>query len=200
MSYLTMQRTLVGLLLILPACHQPREMAPQVPLAGIDGKYTFTISNPQVKVEGTFLVAYSEVHLLTPRRCVPIDGPKSSEGMRAAWFECWGASQKSPEPSLRLRFSEIDPINQSRWYARMRVQDTVVRCTRYEATGDCVSILRARGMKWVDRNGSITVVRGFPPAVDTGTTAPSGGTRPLRVKCDTSATTSCSKSGGEGRP
>ena len=193
-----MQRTWLGLLLILPACHQPREMAPQVPLAGIDGKYTFSIANAWLKMEGQLLVAYSQAHVLAPRRCVPIDGPKSSDEMRSSWFECWGATSSS-EPSLRLRFSEIDPINRSRWYARMRVQDTVVRCTRYESNGGCVSILRARGMKWVDRNGSITVVRGFPAAVDTGTAAPSGGTRRLRAKCDTSATVSCAN-GGEGQP
>jgi hypothetical protein len=193
-----MQRMFLGLLAILPACHQPREMAPQIPLEGIDGKYTFTVNSHQVKVEGTFLVAYSQVHVLTPRNCVPIDGPKSSDGMRAAWFECWGANQKRPEPSLRLRFSEIDPIDQSRWYARMRVQDTVVRCTRYQASGDCVEILRARGMKTVDRNGSITVVRGFPAAIDTGTTEPSGAIKRLRARCDTTArSASCTKSRGE---
>ena len=188
MRDLTMRGTFLLLLALVPACHQPREMAPQVPLAGIDGKYTFTINNPPLKVEGTFLVAYSEVHLLTPSNCKPIEGPKSSDAMRAAWFECWGANQKRPEPFLRLRFSEIDPINQSRWYARMRVQDTVLRCTRYQTTGDCVELLRARGMKTVDRNGSITVIRGFPAAVDTGNAEPSGGAKRLRARCDTSAT------------
>lgn len=189
-----MRRALSLLLAVIPACHQPREMAPQVPLAGIDGKYTFTINTPRVSMEGTFLVAYSQVHLLTPRRCLPIEGPKSSSEMRAAWFECWGANHKRSEPSLRLRFSEIDPINHSRWYARMRVQDTVIRCTQYTG-GDCTQILRARGMKTVDLNGSITVLRGFPAALDTSRTPDPNGTRPLRVRCDTSATsTSCAKS------
>ena len=177
-----MKRLLPGLLAIIPACHQPREMAPQVPLAGIDGKYTFTINTAQLKMEGTFLVAYSEVHVLTPRNCVPIEGPRASDAMRAAWFECWGGGAES---SLRLRFSEVDPVNQSRWYARMRVQDTVVRCTRYQASGDCVEALRARGMKTVDRNGSITVVRGLPVVPDTGRADPPAGRKPLRVRCDT---------------
>lgn len=195
-----MQRTLIGLLAILPACHQPREMAPQVPLVGIDGNYTFTISNAWLQMEGQFLVAYSQVHVLAPRSCVPIDGPKASDEMRASWFECWGGKSRS-ESSLRLRFSEIDPIRQSRWYARMRVQDTVIRCTRYQSNGDCVEILRARGMKWSDRNGSITVVRGFPAAPDTGATMPSRDVKRLRAKCDTGVTSvSCTKSRGEDRP
>ena len=194
-----MQRALFGLLAILPACHQPREMAPQTPLAGIDGKYTFTISNAWFRMEGQLLIAYSQAHVLAPRSCVPIEGPKSSEEMRASWFECRGSGSRS-ESSLRLRFSEVDPIRQSRWYARMHVQDTVVRCTSYQSTGDCVSILRARGMKWVDRNGSITVVRGFPAAPDTGTATPSGDIKRLRARCDTSATSaSCTKSRGEGQ-
>lgn len=195
-----MRRVFPLLLALIPACHQPREMAPQIPLAGIDGKYTFTINTQRVRMEGTFLVAYSEVHLLTPRNCVPIEGPKSSAEMRAAWFECWGANQKRPEPSLRLRFSEIDPINHSRWYARMRVQDTVVRCTQYTG-GDCTAILRARGMKTVDLNGSITVLRGFPAALDTSRTRDPNDTRPLRARCDTSATSApCGKSPGGVKP
>ena len=109
-----MQRALFGLLAILPACHQPREMAPQVPLGGIDGKYTFTISNAWLKMEGQLLIAYSQAHVLAPRSCVPIEGPKSSEEMRASWFECRGSTSRS-ESSLRLRFSEVDPIRLSRW-------------------------------------------------------------------------------------
>jgi hypothetical protein len=192
-----LMRRAIPLLLpvISSACHQPREMAPQMPLAGIDGKYTFTINTQRVRMEGTFLVAYAQVHLLTPRRCLPIEGLRSSPEMRAAWFECSGANQKRPEPSLRLRFSEIDPLNQSRWYARMRVQDTVTRCTKFNTSGDCTEILRARGMKTVDLNGSITVLRGFPAALDTSRTTDPNGTRPLRVRCDTSATgASCTKS------
>lgn len=176
-------------LTILPvaACHQPRRMAPQIPLEGIDGRYTFTISTAAVKLEGRFIVVHSEAHMLEPRRCVPIEGPEASPEMRAAWFECWGSSRPS-EASLRLRISEVDPITQSRWYARMRVADTVYRCQRYTSTGDCTSLLRARGMKWVDRNGSITVVRGFPAEPDTSRALPfPRGTSPLRVRCDTSA-------------
>ena len=167
------------------ACYRPREMAPQVPLAGIDGKYSFTISNPSLKMEGQFVVAYSQVYVLAPRRCVPVDGPKSSDEMRASWFECSGNQKQRGESSLRLRISEVDPINLSRWYAHMYVPDTVSRCTRYTATGDCVELLRARGMKWVDRNGSITVVRGFPVAPDTGASTVPAGIKRLKAKCDT---------------
>ena len=168
------------------ACYRPREMAPQVPLDGIDGKYSFTISNETVKMEGKFIVAYSQVHMLEPRRCVPVDGPKSSDGLRASWFECSGGNQRQRgESSLRLRISEVDPINLSRWYAHMRVPDTVSRCTRYTASGDCVELLRARGMKWVDRNGSITVVKGFPVGSDTGRSVQPSGSQRLRARCDT---------------
>jgi len=88
-----------------------------------------------------------------------------------------------------MRISEIDPVNRSRWYARMRVQDTVVRCTRYLANGDCTEILRARGMKWVDRNGTINVVRGLPAAADTSRVPDATGIRRLRARCDTSSMT-----------
>jgi hypothetical protein len=163
-------------------------MAPEVPLPGIDGKYSFVIENPSLKMEGQFVVAYSRVYLVAPRRCVPIEGPKSSEAMRAAWFECRGAGQGArSEASLKLRISEIDPMTRSRWYARMRVQDTVIRCTRYQANGDCTEILRARGMKWVDRNGTINVTRGLPVAPDTSRAPDAAGTRRSRARCDTSA-------------
>jgi hypothetical protein len=175
-------------LVLAMACHRPREMAPQIPLEGIDGKYTFTISNP-FKMEGQFLVAYSRVYLITPKRCVPIEGPRASDEMRAAWFECNARGQAGPgDASLRLRISEIDPVNHSRWYQRTTVMDTVLRCTRYQASGDCVELLRARGRKWVDRNGSMTVERGWPARADTGRTPDPSGRGQLRVRCDTSAT------------
>lgn len=181
-----------GLLLMVLAssiaCHQPREMAPQIPLAGIDGKYSFTIDNPSLKMEGQFVVAYSQAYLLAPRQCVPIEGPKSSEEMRAAWFECWGAGpHKRSEASLKLRISEIDPVTRSRWYARMRVQDTVIRCTRYQANGDCTEILRARGLTWVDKNGTINVTRGLPAAADTSRAPDPTGIKRSRARCDTSS-------------
>jgi hypothetical protein len=178
------------LVVLLPAmgCYRPREVVPEIPLPGIDGKYSFAITNPSVALEGRFMVVHSQVHLLAPRRCVPIEGPKSSAELRAAWFECWGAGQQARSAaSLRLRISEIDPMNRSRWYARMRVQDTVVRCTRYQANGDCTEILRARGMKWVDRNGTIAVTRGWPVPPDTGLLGEPKGNRPLRVRCDTAS-------------
>lgn len=184
------------------ACHQPRQMAPQVPLAGIDGNYTFTISSQSIKLEGQFIVAYSKAYLLSPKHCVPTEGPEASEEMRAAWYECWGQQGRSTREasSLRLRISEVDPINRSRWYARMRVPDTVVRCTRYMTTGDCTEILRARGMKWVDRNGSITVLRGFTAQPDTGRGNDPAGDRRLRIRCDTSAVTrNCERARGGAR-
>jgi hypothetical protein len=176
---------LAVLLVTGAACHRPREMAPQIPLAGIDGNYAFTISNP-FKLEGQLVVAHSRVYLIEPKRCVPIDGPKSSEEMRSSWYECVSGAQARPgEGYLRLRFSEVDLLNRSRWYARMRVPDTVLRCTRYQTTGDCVEVLRARGMKWVDRNGSITVVKGFVLQPDTGRGTILPGSKPLRTRCDT---------------
>ena len=135
------------------------------------------------------MVVHSEVYLLEPRNCVPIEGPKSSTEMKSAWFECWGGTRPS-ERSLRLRFSEIDPVNHSRWYARMRVADTVYRCTQYQTTGDCVQLLRARGMKWTDRNGSITILRGFPAEADTGRASVPSGVNPLRTRCDTGSVNS----------
>lgn len=183
-----MRGWLVVLLASAMACHRPREMAPEIPLPGLDGKYRFVIENPSVKMEGQFVVAYSQVYLLAPRHWVPVEGPKSSESMRAAWFECWGAGRSArSEASLKLRIGEIDPITRSRWYARMRVQDTAIRCTRYQANGDCTEILRARGMKWADRNGTINVTRGLPVVPDTSRAPDATGTRRSRVRCDTSA-------------
>ena len=197
MRRLTRNGLLLTLLASSMGCHRAPEMAPQIPLAGIDGTYSFTIDNPSIRMEGQFVVAYSQAYLLAPRRCVPIEGPKSSEAMRAAWFECTsGAHARPGDAFLRLRISEIDPINMSRWYARMRVQDTVIRCTRYLASGDCAEILRARGMKWVDRNGTINVVRGLPAATDTSRAPDASGIKRLRARCDTTATTgACNREG-----
>jgi hypothetical protein len=184
-------RRICGSLIVLAtvvACHRPREMAPQVPLEGIDGKYTFTIADRFVRMEGQLIVAYSEVHLLSPRNCRPIEGPKSSDELRASWFECRGGRPSSE--SLRLRFSQVDPINRSRWYARMQVADTVRRCTSYNATGDCLQLLRATGRKWVDRNGAIRVEKGFEVVPDTGGVVLPPGSKRLRVRCDTSAASS----------
>lgn len=191
MRHLTMRGLLV-VLLVSSGCHRPREMAPQIPLKDIDGKYTFNISYP-FKMEGQLVVAYSKVYLIEPARCVQIDGPRSSDEMRSAWFECAAGGQARPsEGFLRLRFSEVDLINRSRWYQRTQVSDTVLRCTSYRTTGDCTQLLRARGLKWVDRNGSITVVKGFVAKPDTGQGNNPSGVRPLRARCDTSASsTSC---------
>jgi hypothetical protein len=174
------------LLVGVAACHQPRHMAPQVPLAGIDGKYTFTIANP-FKMEGRFIITHSTAYMIEPRRCVPIEGPKSSDALRSSWFECVAGTQARPSgASLRLRISAVDPINQSRWYQRTTVLDTQARCTMYQ-NGQCVQGVRARGRKWVDRNGSITVVRGWPEQPDTSRTPEPSTPRRLRVRCDTTA-------------
>lgn len=171
------------------ACHQPRQMAPQVPLEGIDGKYTFTISNP-FKMEGQLLVAQSKAHMMSPRRCVPVEGPKSSDELRASWFECVAGPEGRPSgASLRLRFSEVDPINHSRWYQRTIVVDTVDRCRQY-LNGRCVRGTRSFRRRWADRNGSITVVRGWPASVDTSRVQEQPGRGQLRIRCDTSAVTS----------
>jgi len=74
----------------------------------------------------------------------------------------------------------------------MLVADTVNRCTKYTARGECTQLLRVRGMKWVDLYGNMTVVRGMP-APDTSRAPSPSGKRPLRARCDTSGTsTSCS--------
>ncbi len=169
------------------SCHRAPEVAPQSPLEGIDGKYSFSIDKPYLKMEGQFIVAYGEVYLLSPRHCVKIEGPKSSANLRAAWFECSGATSPSG-PSLQLRFSEIDPINHSRFFSRSRERNIVQRCTRYNTNGDCVELLRARGMEWVQRDGAITVIRGFIVKPDSGKAPAPGDPRTLRTRCDTTAT------------
>ena len=182
------------LLLSAMACHRPREMAPQVPLEGIDGKYSFTITNP-FKLEGQFLVAQSKAYMMSPRHCVPIEGPKSSDALRASWFECQGGKDTRSSASLRLRISEVDPVNQSRWYQRIAVRDIVERCTAWQ-NGTCVQGYRAvrRDPKYEDRNGTITVVRGWPVTPDTSRSEPSGRGR-LRSRCDTTASTNGCRSG-----
>jgi hypothetical protein len=140
-------------------------------------------------MDGRFVVADTQVFLHVDRACAVTDAPKSSEGMRATWFQCGGSIGGS---FIQLRISRVDPVNRSRWYARMRVADTVNRCMQYTARGDCTQLLRAYGMKWVDLYGNMTVVRGML-APDTSRAPNPSGTRPLRARCDTSATsTSCS--------
>jgi hypothetical protein len=171
----------------LIGCHRAPDIAPQIPLEGIDGKYSFSINKPPyLKMEGQFIVAYGEVHLLSPSSCRKIEGPKTSDGLRAAWFECWGGRRPS-DPSLQLRFSEIDPINRSRFFVRMRVMDTVRRCTAYNTSGDCVELLRARGMKWEQRDGAITITKGFVVKPDSGRVPNPSDPRRLRARCDTTA-------------
>lgn len=168
------------------SCHRAPDVESQIPLEGIDGKYSFSIDKPYLKMEGQFIVAYGEVHLLSPQRCVKIQGPKSSESQRAAWFECRGA-KRAGDPSLQLRFSEIDPINRSRFFSRTRELQTVRRCTLYNTNGDCVELLRARGMEWVHRDGAITVTRGFIVKPDSGRAPTPADPRRLRTRCDTTA-------------
>ena len=81
-----MKPALIGVgFVIAGACHRSREMAPQLLLEGIDGKYTFTIVQPFM-LEGRFLVSYAKAYMIEPRRCVPIEGPKSSDELRASWL------------------------------------------------------------------------------------------------------------------
>ena len=171
------------------ACHRNRQETATVPAYPLDGVYSFTIHKLPVYMEGQFVVADTQVFLHVDRSCTLTDAPRSSEGMRATWFQCGGSIGGS---FIQLRISNVDPVNRSRWYARMRVPDTVERCTQYTTSGDCTQVLRAYGMKWVDLYGNMTVVRGML-APDTSRAPNPPGTRPLRARCDTSATsTSCS--------
>jgi hypothetical protein len=175
------------LLVPVIACHRPREMAPQIPLDGIDGKYTFSIQQP-FRMEGRFLVTYAKAYMIEPRRCVPIEGPKSSDALRASWFECVAGSQGRPSgASLRLRISEVDPVNLSRWYQQTTALDTVERCTAWQ-NGRCVQGVRAvrRERTLVDRSGAITVVKGWPVPPDTSAAPNPQGRGQLRIRCDTS--------------
>jgi hypothetical protein len=82
-------------------------------------------------MSGYFVVADTQVFLDVARTCEPAVAPKASDGMRASWFDC----NRSREGSfLQLRISQIDPVNRSRWYARMRVLDSVTRCSQYTTT------------------------------------------------------------------
>lgn len=177
---------LAVLLLPAMACYRSREMASQIPLEGIDGKYTFTISQP-FKMEGRLMVSHSKAYLMEPRRCVPIEGPKASDQLRASWFECVAGSQGRPSgASLKLRISEVDPINMSRWYQRTLKLDTLGRCNRM-VFPRCRPGTMVYGQRWVDRNGAITVLRGWPVTADTSAAPDARGRGQLRARCDTSA-------------
>ena len=182
----------VSLLLItaIPgACHRNRQVTETHPSAPVEGVYSFTIHRVPVYMDGRFVVADTQVFLHVDRACTLTDAPRSSEGMRATWFQCGGSIGGS---FIQLRISSVDPVNRSRWYARMLVADTVNRCMQYTTRGDCTQLLRARGMKWVDLYGNMSVVRGMP-APDTSRAPNPRGTRPLRARCDTSGiSTSCS--------
>ena len=43
------------------------------------------------------------------------------------------------------------------------------------------------GQRWIDRNGSITVMKGWPALVDTSATPDARGRGQLRARCDTTA-------------
>jgi hypothetical protein len=164
-------------------------MAPQIPLEGLDGKYSFTIS--QLKMGGRILISHEAAYMMEPRRCVPIEGPKSSDELRASWFECVAGIKPRPSsPSLRLRISAVDPMSQSRWYQRLRVLDTLEKCTQY-LNGRCTNGYRYTQWKWGDRNGSITVERGWPVRPDTGVAPELRSRGQLRVRCDTTTKGLC---------
>jgi len=184
-----MRVSLLLLAAVAVACHRHRQDTETLPSAPVDGVYSFTINKLPVYMDGRFVVADTQVFLYVDRSCTLTDAPKSSDGMRATWFQCGGSIGGS---FIQLRISRVDPVNRSRWYARMRVPDTVERCTQYTTRGDCTQVLRAYGMKWVDLYGNMTVVRGML-APDTSRAPNPRGTRPLRARCDTSAaSTSCS--------
>lgn len=173
---------------LVPAlgCHRPREMAPQIPLEGIDGKYTFTIQQP-FKMEGRIMISHSTAYLMEPRRCVPIEGPKASAELRASWFECVAGSQGRPSgASLRLRISEVDPINRSRWYQRTLKLDTLGWCNQM-VFPRCRPGTMVYGQRWIDRNGAITMLRGWPVTADTSAAPDARGRGRLRARCDTTA-------------
>jgi hypothetical protein len=178
-----------GLLLMVlvssMACHRNRSALDAVPKYRLDGAYAFTVNGEGVYMSGYFVVADTQVFLDVARTCEPAAAPKASDGMRASWFDC---NRTREGGFLQLRISEVDPVNRSRWYARMRVPDTVTRCTQYTTTGVCTQVVRARGMKWVDRHGTMVVTRGLPGTPpDTGRSIEPTGSRRLRIRCDTSA-------------
>ena len=185
-----MRVSLLLVTMVSAACHRNRQETGMPASYPLDGVYSFTIHKLPVYMDGRFVVADTQVFLHVDRQCTLTDAPRSSEGMRATWFQCGGSIGGS---FIQLRISRVDPVNRSRWYARMRVPDTVERCTQYTTRGDCAQVMRAYGMKWVDLYGNMTVVRGML-APDTSRAPNASGTRKLRARCDTSATgTSCSR-------
>jgi hypothetical protein len=182
-----MRFMVVVLLAASVACHRNREIAVERPTAAqLEGAYSFTINSNGIFMEGRFVIADTQVFLYVDARCEFADAPESSEGMRATWFDC---NRTREGAFLQLRISQVDPVNKSRWHARRRELDTVTRCAVYTVNGDCTQVVRARGMKWVDRYGQMIVTRGMPPIgwQDERRSQPTG-SRPLRVRCDTSAT------------
>ena len=177
---------LFALCAVSMACHRSRETTTAAPDYRLDGAYSFSISKlePPIYMQGNFVVADSQVFLYADGSCEPAaNTPKASDDMRAAWFDC----RKTRDGAfLQLRVSQTDPVNKSRWHARMQVNDIVDRCMTYNTRGQCTQVLRARGMKWVDLYGTITVTRGIPdaPRDSARTTAP-GGVPRLRLRCDT---------------
>jgi hypothetical protein len=180
-----MRAMLVLLLATTVGCHRNREIAVEPPGGPVDGAYAFTLKGADVYMEGRFVIADTQVFLYTNSRCELADAPEQSGGMRATWFDC---NRTRDGAVLQLRISQVDPVNRSRWYARMRVLDVITRCNVYTVNGDCVELARARGLKWVDRYGQMIVTRGLPPIgpPDEKRLEPTG-SRPLRVRCDTSA-------------
>ena len=177
---------LVALCAVSMACHRSRESTTALPDYPLDGAYSFTISKqePPIYMQGDFVVADSQVFLYADGSCEPAaNAPKASDDMRAAWFDC----RKTRDGAfLQLRISQTDPVYKSRWHARMQVNDIVDRCTTYNTRGQCTQVLRARGMKWVDLYGTITVTRGIPDAPrDSARTPAPGGVPRLRLRCDT---------------
>jgi hypothetical protein len=178
-----------GLLLMVlvssVACHRARTAGDAIPKYPADGAYAFTIDGQGVYMSGHFVLADTQVFLDVAGRCEPAAAPKASDAMRASWFDC---NRTREGGFLQLRISQVDPVNRSRWYARMRVLDVVTRCTQYTTSGDCTEVLRATGMKWVDRYGTMVVSRGLPGTrPDTGRPIVPKDARRLRIRCDTSA-------------
>lgn len=168
------------------ACQRHGNTTSAVPNYPIDGAYRFLIDVPGVYMTGRFVLADTLVYLDADADCQFADAPKSSDGLRSTWYDC---NRTRDGAFLQLRISQVDPVKKSLWYARMRVPDTETRCTQYTVAGDCVEVLRARGMKWVDRYGAIIVTRGLPGTPpDSVLRIVPHGSKPLRARCDTIAT------------